>query len=195
MALAVPLRGSRFSARRGSALFVRQHYTVRTFAYFFVAVLLVSIVSASAQGTSTNSSIPMRLKIKLFDGWQQTTNADGPATFYRSHSDSPLQISWAEYLGQKPLRKVSTDELKNTAVRFGQKNGFGDLVDSSGGSCAFCSFGTAIFRSATHPRIQVWFVTDEHDYILGTHICSKEPAPIEIREVQDIMSLVTLGPK
>ena len=137
----------------------------------------------------------MRLKIKLLDGWRQATNTAGPATFYRGQSDSPLQISWAEYRGQKPLRQVSTNELKDTAVRFGQKNGFGELVDSSGGSCAFGSFGSAIFRSATHPRIQVWFITDERDYILGTYICSKEPAPAEIREVQDIMSLVTLGPK
>jgi len=137
----------------------------------------------------------MRLKIKLFDGWRQATNADGAATFFRGQSDSRLQISWAEYRGQKPLRKVTTDELKDTAVKFGQKNGFGELVDSSGGSCEFGSFGTAIFRSPTHRRIQVWFITNEQDYILGTYICSKEPAPAEIREVQEVMSLVTLGPK
>lgn len=137
----------------------------------------------------------MRLKIQLLDGWRQATSTNGPATFYRGQSDSPLQISWAEYRGQKPLRSVSTDQLEDTAVRFGQQQGFGELVESSGGSCAFGSFGTATFHSTAHPRIQVWFVTDGRDHILGTHICSKDPDPAEVREVQEIMSRVTLAPE
>jgi hypothetical protein len=160
--------------------------------------MLAGLFSGSASAAPTNLTTQVadiRLKIKLFDGWRQADSTNGPSTFYRGQSDSPLQISWARYRGQKPLRKVSTDELKTTAVRFGQKNGFGELVDSSGGSCAFGSFGTAIFHSATHPRIQVWFVTDETDYILGTYICSKEPDPTEVREVQDIMNMVTLSPE
>jgi hypothetical protein len=66
-------------------------------------------------------------------------------------------------------------------------------VESDGGVCTFGSFGTAVFRSAKHPRIQVWFVTDGTDYILATYICSKEPDSVEVQETKNIVSLVTLG--
>jgi hypothetical protein len=169
---------------------------VKTFTHFLAAILLAVFISASAAPTNSITQVPnVRLKIKLFDGWRQADNTNGPSTFYHGQSDSPLQISWGHYRGQKPLPKYSTDVLKTAAIRYGQKNGFGELVDSSGGSCAFGSFGTAIFHSATHPRIQVWFAIDEKDCIFGTFICSKEPDPAEVREAQDIMSLVTLGPE
>jgi len=156
-------------------------------------MFFASILHMLAEAAPTNSVTHMRLTIKLFDAWRQAPSTNGPASFYRGRSDNPLQVSWAEYRGQKPLRSVSTQELQDTAVRFGQQNGFGELVESSGGSCAFGSFGTATFHSAAHPRIQVWFVTDGRDHILGTHICSKDPDPAEVREVQQIMSTVTLA--
>ena len=172
-----------------------QWFGVKTIAHLLALMVFASILHMPAQAAPTNSVTHMRLKIHLFDGWRQATNTNGPASFYRGRSDNPLQISWAEYRGQKPLRSVSTQELQDTAVRFGRQNRFGELVESSGGSCAFGSFGTAIFHSAAHARIQVWFVTDGRDHILGTYVCSKDPDPAEVREVQQIMSTVTLAPE
>jgi hypothetical protein len=166
---------------------------VKAIVHLLRLIVLVSILQMPAEAAPTNSVTHMRLKIKLYDGWRQATNTNGPATFYRGQSDNPLQVSWAEYRGQKPLRSVSTDELKDAAMRFGCQQGFGELTESSGGPCEFGSYGTAIFHSTTHPRIQVWFVTDGRDHILATHICSKAADPAEVREVQEIIARVTLA--
>jgi hypothetical protein len=186
---------------RGPALIcliVGRRFIVKACARFIAAVLLAGVVSVLAQVAQTSSFTfvnQMRLKIKLFDGWRQATNAEGPTTFYRGRSDSPLQISWAEYRGKKSLGKASPEMLRDMAVNFGRMSGFGHLADSSGGSCAFGNFGGAIFHSATHPRSQVWIITDDTNYILATFICSKEPDPAELQEVEDIVSMVTLGPE
>ena len=151
---------------------------------------------------------PLRLKVKLPDGWRQATNTGhfasdtnfgNSAKFYRGQSDNALYIYWSESDG---LIKVSTDELKDEIVRFGLWNYSNDLsnsnelLNSSGGLCAFGSYGTAIFHSAACPRSQIWLITDERYYsIEGIYRCSKEPDPAEVREVQDMMSTVTVGPE
>ncbi|MFO1514800.1 MAG: hypothetical protein U1F83_18125 [Verrucomicrobiota bacterium] len=94
----------------------------------------------------------------------------------------------------KAIQRFTTG-VSREATTFGQKNGFGKLVESSGGKCVFGKCGTAIFRSEKHARIQVWFITDGTDYILATHICSTEPDPTEVGEVKEIVSMLTLGPE
>jgi hypothetical protein len=164
--------------------------------FVLIAMLSIGMASVLAEDTKIETSEQtsnMRLKVKLFTGWVEIKSTNTAATFHRNQSENLLQFSWAEYRGKQPLRKVSTDELKQTATKFGQKNGFGEFVESDGGSCTFGNFGTAVFRSATHPRIQVWFVTDGTDYILATYICSKEPDQVEVQETKDIVSMATLG--
>lgn len=174
---------------------------MKKFSRFGITVLAVfslgiaASLAETAKIESFTNRPSMRLKIKLFTGWTQDKSTNSPATFYRRQSQNPLQVSWAEYRGKKPLEKISTDKLKETATTFGQKQGFGNVVESSGGACTFGSFGTAVFRSKTHPRIQVWFITDGTDYILATHICASEPDAAEVRETQEIVRMLRLGPE
>ncbi len=135
----------------------------------------------------------MRLKIQLPTTWTQQNNTDGPATFCREASTSAFQVSWAEYRGGK-LPDVTTDKLKEMATGFGEKKEFGEMLESSVGGCKFGSFGTAVFRSIEHPRIQIWFISDGRDHIMATHICDREPEASEVAEVQQIASSLALGP-
>jgi len=137
----------------------------------------------------------MRLKIELFTNWTQHQNQTSAATFYRQGSTSAFQVSWAEYRGKQPLRKISTDGLKQFAINFGQKNASGELIEASYGGCRFGNYGTAVFRSEKHPRIQIWIVTDGRDYILATHVCDRYPEPSEVAEVQQIARSLALGPE
>ena len=137
----------------------------------------------------------MQLKIELPNTWKQHNNPNGPATFCRQGSTNAFQVSWAEYQGRKALPQVTADGLKQMATGFGLQNGFGELVESSGGDSRFGLFGTAVFRSPKHPRIQVWFTSNGRDHIMATHICDREPESIEITEVQQIASGLALGPE
>jgi hypothetical protein len=136
----------------------------------------------------------MRLKIELPRTWAQQDNPNGPATFRRQGSTSAFQVSWAEYRDGK-LPDVTLDKLKGMATGFGQKQGFGEMSESSSGACRFGTFGTAVFRSAEHPRIQIWFISDGRDHIMATHICDREPETSEVAEVQQIASSLALGPE
>lgn len=107
----------------------------------------------------------MRLKIQLPMMWAQQDNPNGPATFCREASTSAFQVSWAEYRGGK-LPDVTNEKLKELATGFGPKSGFGEMLESSVGECKFGHFGTAVFRSAEHPRVQVWFISDGRDHIM-----------------------------
>jgi hypothetical protein len=134
----------------------------------------------------------MRLKIELPTTWTQQSNPDGPATFCRQGSSSAFQVSWAEYRGGK-LPDVTNDKLEGMATDFGQRHGFGEMLESSSGECRFGTFGTAVFYSAEYPRIQIWFISDGRDHIMATHICVVEPDAGEIAEVQRIADSLTLG--
>jgi hypothetical protein len=83
--------------------------------------------------------------------------------------------------------------MRKFAVDFGRQ--FGELVESSCGTNGFGLFGTAVFHSASHPRCQVWILTNSQDHILATHICSEQPSPEEIAEVQHIAQSLALGPE
>jgi len=137
----------------------------------------------------------MRLKIELPATWAQADNPDGPATFCRADGRGALQVSWAEYRGGTLPTEVTADGLKQMAERFGQKNEFGEMVESSGGACKFGMFGTGLFRSGGHPRIQVWFISDGRDHIMATHICNEEPEASEVAEAQQIAASLVLGPE
>jgi hypothetical protein len=138
----------------------------------------------------------MRLKIQLPPTWAQKENGDGPATFCRADGVGPFQVSWAEYRGRQLSTDVTTrDSLKKMAERFGQQNGFGHLVESSTGTCPFGMFGTGVFQSAQHPRIQVWIISDGRDHIMATHICIAKPDSTEIAEAQQIAASLALGPE
>lgn len=139
----------------------------------------------------------MNLKIKLLTGWSEHNNPDGPPTYCRALSESPgaLQVSWAEYKGGKPPNP-SPAALIRMAQEFGQKDDdFGELVETSSGTCDFGTMGTAIFRSPEHPRIQLWFLSNGRDFIMVTHICTTVPDPIEVREAQEIVRMLKIGKK
>jgi hypothetical protein len=137
----------------------------------------------------------MSLKIELPPTWSQVDCPDGPATFCRENGSGAFQVSWAEYQGGKLPTDVTADSLKQMAERFGQSNGFGEMTESAGGSCGYGMFGTGVFRSTSHPRIQVWFVSDGRDHIMATHICSAPPEQNEIAEAQQIAASLALRPK
>ena len=137
----------------------------------------------------------MRLKVDLFSNWTRVNDENGPARFCRRGSTNAFQVSWAEYRGKQPLANVSLDKLKDFAVDFGRKNSSGELVESSSGTCGFGSFGTAVFRSEQHSRIQVWILTDGSDHILATHICDQPPEQNEIDEARRIATSLALGPE
>ena len=127
--------------------------------------------------------------------WAQQDTPGAAATFCRQGSTAAFQVSWAEYRGQQSLPAVTADSLKQMATDFGKDNGFGDLVESSGGTCRFGNYGTAVFRSAQHPRIQIWFISDGRDHIMATHICDREPESSEVAEAQQIANSLALGPE
>jgi hypothetical protein len=135
----------------------------------------------------------MRLKIELPATWKQYDNPDGPATFCRARSSNHFQVSWAEYRGRKALPEITADSLERMATDFGRKNRFGKLVESSGGECRFGQFGTAVYRSDRHARVQVWFVSDGRDHIMATHMCEDEPPAAEVAEAQQIAISLALG--
>jgi hypothetical protein len=135
----------------------------------------------------------MRLKVQLFDNWKWRQDVPGPTAFERQGSTSAFQVSWAEYRGDKPYRPLDEEGMRQFAVKFGRE--FGELVKSSSGTCSFGIYGTAIFRSASHPRSQVWILTNSRDHILATHICSVAPSAQEVAEVQVIARSLALGPE
>ena len=132
--------------------------------------------------------------IKLPKGWKDFPNPEGPPTYCRDLSDSPgaLQVSVAEYRSGA-IPNPSAADLKELSEDLGEKNGFGDLVESSSSPCDFGMLGTAVFRSEEQPRIQIWHLSNGRDFITVTHICMTEPDPVEVREAQEIVRTLTLG--
>lgn len=136
----------------------------------------------------------MKLSIKLPEGWSDYDCPEGPPTYIREWSDDSgaLQISWAEYTGGS-LPNPSAIDLQHMAQEFGEKQGFGDVVESSSGQCVFGLMGTAVFSSSEYPRIQIWYLSNGRDFILVTHISSVEPDPIEVHEAQEIVRTMTIS--
>lgn len=136
----------------------------------------------------------MRLKIQLPATWTQQNNQNGPVTFCRQGSSSAFQVSWAEYRGSGSP-DATADTLVEMAICLGQEQRFGDNLETASGDCKFGTFGSAVFRGAGHPRIQIWFISNGRDHILATHICEREPRASEIAEVKQIVSSLALGPE
>ena len=136
----------------------------------------------------------MRLKIQLPAAWTQQNNSKGPVTFCRRGSGNAFQVSWAAYRGRESL-DVTAETLVEMATNLGQEQRFGDRLETASGDCRFGTFGTAVFRGAGHPRIQIWFISNGRDHILATHICDRDPRASEIAEVKQIANSLALGPE
>lgn len=135
-----------------------------------------------------------RLQIKLPSGWSDcSADNDGAPTYIRELSDEagPLQVSWAEYTSGE-IPDPSTDDLIQMSRELGQSQGFGGLIESSGGTCDFGRLGTAVFRSSDQ-RVQIWHLSNGRDFITVTHIGPRHPDSDELREAQEIVRTITLG--
>jgi hypothetical protein len=135
----------------------------------------------------------MRLKIQLVRDWILRPDVPGPAAFSRAGSTSILQVSWAEYRGDKPYRPLDEAGIREFAVKRGQS--FGGLTRTSSGTCRFGIFGTAVFQSLTNPHCQVWLLTNGKDLIFATYVSSDQPSPNEISELEQIAQSLALGPE
>jgi hypothetical protein len=136
----------------------------------------------------------MRLKIQLIEDWKQVANTEGPATFLRGGSSNAFQVSWAEFKGATPAN-ISGENLKEMSIQLGENNNWGTLLESMIGTCTFGAYATAIFRSSSHPRLQVWCLTDGGNCIIATHVCDNEPSPEELHEVKQMAINLSLGPE
>jgi len=68
----------------------------------------------------------------------------------------------------------------------------GKPVETASGRCAFGKFGTAIFRTAENPRVQVWKLSNGKDFILVTQIFPAEPDAMEVQEAEQIVKGLTV---
>jgi hypothetical protein len=139
------------------------------------------------------------IKITLLPGWIDVSKdvPDGPSTFLRELSEcsGALQISLAEFKGGK-VPNPSEQVLIKMSRGFGSGTdiNFGEVVESHSGDCAFGKFGTTVYRSQEFPRSQMWYLSNGMDFIMVTHVCSEDPDPQELIEVDQIVSMLTLGP-
>ena len=137
----------------------------------------------------------LRLQIKLPRGWvdYSAENPDGPPTYLRDFSEEPglLQISWAEYKNG-PVPNPSAEDLEQMSREMGEKQDYGQLVESSNGVCAFGHMGTAVFQSTEH-RVQLWQISNGKDFIMVSHIAPESPDLDELREVHEIVRALTLA--
>lgn len=136
-----------------------------------------------------------RVTVRLLPGWSDYShqNPEGPATFLRDTSKvpGPLQVSFVGYrAGEIP--NASLQSLVNMASDMGDTLGATEVVQTTSGDCAFGRFGSAVFRSAENPRMQVWYLSDGYDFILATHICGEEPDGSEVAEVEEIVKRLTV---
>jgi hypothetical protein len=139
-----------------------------------------------------------RIKIELPEGWGDYTdqNPDGPPTYLRTASKvpGPLQISFGLY-ESGDIPDPSKEDLMDMARGLGLGHGWGDVISTASGECGFGRFGTAVFRSDEHDRIQVWYLCNGRDFIFATHICPEAPDPQEVEEADRIVKALTLEAK
>lgn len=136
-----------------------------------------------------------RLQVRLLPNWARSDNPGGPVTFYRTDSNDSgaLQASlYAEYTGGNVPNPLPPD-LIALAQGHGQRHNVGELVDTDSGACDLGSYGTAVFRSEEHPRVQFWYLSNGRDFVLATHICTVEPETVEVAEAQRIVGMLGLA--
>jgi hypothetical protein len=85
---------------------------------------------------------------------------------------------------EQDLIDLSKKQVKDSA----------QLIGTASGECVFGKFGAAIFRESEFPRCQVWHLSDGRDFIFVTYICEREPDDYEMRDVEEIVRRLTLGP-
>lgn len=131
-----------------------------------------------------------QLKVKLFRGWTQIANPNGPATYVRGNNpDSCLQFSFATYL-QGALPNTTEELLIRICEKMAGKIGNGTVVLKSSGKCAFGLYGSVIAKAKSPAHFQIWVVSDQQQFILITHTCANEPIPDEMSEANE-MALMT----
>jgi len=136
--------------------------------------------------------------INLPDGWKDCSeeNPGGPPTFIRTASESPgvLQCSMELYAGgEKP--QPDEDGLVKMAINVACEQDWGEFVKSDHGKCAFGIYGTAIFKSAKHNHMQVWYLSNGLDFILVTLISDSNASSQKALEAQNIVKKLNIKPK
>jgi hypothetical protein len=138
--------------------------------------------------------MPKSLKVNLPPTWSDHSaeNPNGPPTYLRDASDTPgpLQISWAWYNSGKEPNPTDQD-LIELARRFESRVG-GEVLSTTCGDCTIGRYGTAVFRAAEMPRIQVWLLSNGRDFVTVTHINPVEPDADEVAEAQSIVELLRI---
>jgi hypothetical protein len=134
-------------------------------------------------------NVPFR--IQLLPDWRETTppGQPWPRVFYRQRGNTPgpLQVSFSLYRGG-PEPRPTPAQLREMAIDFGTRQGFGELLTSGEFPYAFGVGGTAVFRSPKGERIQVWFLSDGRNFALATHFASGQAEPAEVEEAAQIVA-------
>lgn len=138
-----------------------------------------------------------QLEIRLLPNWADVSgeNPGGPATYARTNSkgSGALQVSLAaEYRGGR-VPNPSQQDLIRLAQGYGESQQAGSLVSAASGDCQLGTYGTAVFRSAANPHLQLWLLSNGRDFVLATHVCVVEPETAECTEAQQIVSMIGLS--
>ena len=116
------------------------------------------------------------------------------ATFCRQGDDATgaLQVSLQAEYKSGPEPNPTGDALIDFARQLGERNRFGEVVDTLSGLCALGTFGSAVFKSTENPLAQIWYLSDGRDFVLATYICAAPPTPDELAEAHETVSKITL---
>ena len=136
----------------------------------------------------------MEVKVQLPNGWSDHSR-ENPGTYLRDDSavPGPLQVSVALYEGGE-IPNPSEQDLVDMCRELGAQQNCGEALETGSGRCVFGNFGTAVFRTAEDPRIQLWRLSNGRDFVLVTHICPAEPDAKEVAEADQIVQSLTLEP-
>jgi hypothetical protein len=142
------------------------------------------------------ADVAKRVEVRLLPNWLAVpaVSSGGPTPFQRADGSGAgvLQFSLlAEYRGGK-IPNPTLADLIGFARGHGERHDAGELVECLSGACHLGSFGSAVYQSEEFPRIQFWYLSNGRDFVLATHVCTARPGPEEIREAQQIVSMIGL---
>jgi len=124
-------------------------------------------------------------------GWSDCSKETPTAllSMRRVSSQAPglLQVSTFLNKDQKNLGDTSPVRLMEMAQSSGKTQPGGIFVSKEGGNCRFGHWGTSIFRGPAGERLQIWFLSDGHDFITATHLCKGQSDQQEVSEVHQII--------
>ena len=66
-------------------------------------------------------------------------------------------------------------------------------LSRSSGKCEFGLFGTLAVKGNSPAYMQAWVISNQHDYILITHICEAPPDAQETKEANEIALMTGLS--